>query len=53
MVVPIAQEHAGFAPVGFSCLDDPIYKLLAILIVQQAIRFQSKMDVSENDSLLE
>jgi len=53
VMVPVAQEQTGLAAVLATSLDDPIHETGAVLIVQQAVRFQAKVYVRESDSPLE
>jgi hypothetical protein len=48
LMMPIAQEHAGFTTVGPGCGYEPIYKITTVLIVQQTVRLESKVYVSTN-----
>ena len=36
-MAPVAQEHAGFAAMFSGSGDEPVYKFLAVLIVQKTI----------------
>ena len=53
MMMPVPQEQASVAIVCFGSLDNPIHKGQTVLVVNQAVGFQSKMYVSERDRSLE
>jgi hypothetical protein len=53
VVVPIAQEHAGFATLLFCSGSGPFHKIQTVVVVCLAIAFESKMYVCKDRSLLE
>ncbi len=50
MMAPVAQEHAGLAPVFLGSGDEPINKSLTVLVMQGTVGLQSKVYVCENYS---
>ena len=53
MVVPVAQEDAGFASSGLGFLDEPDHELFAVYVVLTAVVFVAKVNVSETRGFLE
>ena len=53
MVVPVTQEQAGIAVVFLCSFNDPVHERQAVLVVQQAVGLQSKMDIGERYRSLE
>jgi hypothetical protein len=47
MIVPIAQEQAGFTTFLSGFFSGPFYKSQTVFVVQRAVGLESKMDVSE------
>jgi hypothetical protein len=43
MMAPVTQEHASLTTVGSGCVDKPINKVTAILIVNKAVALETKM----------
>jgi hypothetical protein len=47
MIVPVTQEQAGFTTFLSSFSSGPFYKSQAVFVVQRAVAFEAKVNVSE------
>jgi hypothetical protein len=53
IVVPVAQEHAGFTTF-LSCFSScPLHKVQAVLVVSDTVGFEAKVDVREDRGFVE